>query len=170
MDQATRNAVLEAVKTAIITELRGLEIYRAAAERAADPSAKQMFQCLADDEKVHKDFLEANYRSLLASGVWSVPATPENLSPLEHSEAITPDFLKRVKGGDFEMAVIAAGVELERSAIAYYSAQAAECPDQASRDTFRFLAEWEKGHLEALSDLEHRMRDLYFAQQGFSPF
>ena len=36
MDQATRKIVLEAIKTAIITELRGYEIYKAAAERATD--------------------------------------------------------------------------------------------------------------------------------------
>lgn len=170
MDQQTRAAVLEAVKTAIITELRGLEIYRAAAERATDPSAKQMFRSLADDESAHKDFLERNYRSLLATGEWAVPPSPEALNPLDHTEVITPEFLKRVRGGSFEMAVIAAGVELERSAIEYYRAQSVSCPDEASRDTFRFLADWEKGHLEALVDLERSMRDQYFADQGFSRF
>ncbi len=169
MDQTTRHAVLEAVKTAIITELRGLEIYKAAAQRAGDPAARQMFEALADDEQAHKDFLDRNYQSLLKDGTWSVPATPANLTPLDHSEIITPDFLKRVKGGAFEMAVIAAGVELERSAIEYYRGQAQACPDAAAKETFRFLAEWEKGHLEALVDLEHRMREVYFAEQGFSP-
>lgn len=33
MDHATKRIVLEGVKTAIITELRGYENYRAAAER-----------------------------------------------------------------------------------------------------------------------------------------
>lgn len=164
----SENPVLEAVRTAIITELRGYEIYKAAAERAADPSARQMFQCLADDEKAHKEFLELNYRSLLAGGGWAVPATPENLSPLDHTDIINADFLRRVRGGSFEMAVIAAGVELERSAIAYYNEQAMACPDETGRHNFRFLADWEKGHLEALVDLERQMRDQYFAEQGFS--
>ncbi len=170
MDQSTRQAVLEAVKTAIITELRGLEIYKAAAGQSTDPSAKQMFQALADDEAAHKDFLEKNYQSLLKDGTWSVPATPENLSPLDHSEIITADFLKRVKGTDFEMGVIATGVLLEKTAIDYYRDQARNCPDETARKTFGFLADWEKGHLESLVELERSMRDQYFAQQGFSPF
>lgn len=170
MNETTRRAVLEAVKTAIITELRGLEIYSAAAEKATDSAARQMFETLADDERAHKDFLEKNYRSLLERGEWSVPATPENLSPLDHSDVISPAFLQRVRGGAFELAIVAAGVELERSAIAYYRQQAAECPDPTAKDTFRFLADWEKGHLDSLVDLERQMREMYFSEQGFSPF
>jgi rubrerythrin len=169
MSGANVKAVLEAVRTAIITELRGCEIYKAAAERATDPSAKQMFQSLADDEQTHKDFLEKNYRSLLQEGEWAIPATPENLTPLDHSDIVNTDFLKRVKGGAFEMAVIAAGVELERSAIEYYHSQARECPDDTARKTFQFLADWEKGHLESLREVERSMRDEYFADLGFSP-
>ena len=169
MNGANVKAVLEAVKTAIITELRGCEIYKAAAEKATDPSAKQMFQSLADDEHLHKEFLEKNYRSLLQQGEWALPATPENLTPLDQSDIINADFLKRVKGGAFEMAVIATGVELERSAIEYYRSQARECPDETAKKTFQFLADWEKGHLESLRELERQMRDQYFADLGFSP-
>jgi rubrerythrin len=99
-----------------------------------------------------------------------MPATPENLSPLDHSEILTPSFLQRVKGGDFEMAVVAAGAELERSAINFYKDAATRCPDEESAKVFRFLAEWEAGHLETLVDLERQMRDSWFAEQGFSPF
>lgn len=169
MDQATRTVVLEAVKTAIITELRGLEIYKAAAARASDPSARQMFEQLAEDEKQHKDFLEKNFRSLLEKGEWAIPATPENLSPLDGSDIVTPEFLKRVKGGDFEMGVVAAGCELERSAISFYQRAAVECPDEESAKVFRFLADWEAGHLENLMSLEAQMKDQYFADLGFVP-
>lgn len=170
MDQANRRIVLEAVKSAIITELRGEEIYQAASERATDPAAKQMFESLAIDERQHKAFLEKNFKSLLEDGTWAVPATPDNLNPLESSDVINSDFLKRVKGGAFEMAVIAAGCELERSAIDFYNKQAVECPDQESAEVFKFLATWEEGHLKALSELEGRLKDQYFADQGFAPF
>ena len=169
MDKAALKIVIEAVKKAIITELRGYEIYKAAAEKTTDPDARRMFESLASDERAHKDFLEKNYQGLLQKGEWTVPATAENLTPDDHSEIITGDFLQRVKGGEFEMAVIAAGVELERSAIEFYRAQASACPDEKARVTFHFLADWEKGHLESLSELEKTMRDQYFAERGFSP-
>jgi len=98
-----------------------------------------------------------------------VPATPENLSPLDNSEVITHQFLQRVKGGSFEMAVVAAGCELELSAINFYARAAKECPDEESAKVFRFLADWEKGHLESLNELEVRMKDEYFAERGFTP-
>ena len=170
MNEATRRAVLEAVKTAIITELRGLEIYRAAAEKAEDPAARQMFLSLAEDEEQHKQFLERNFESLLKDGTWAVPATPENLSALDHSEVITPEFLGRVRGGAFEMGVVAAGVMLEKTAIEYYEQAAEECPDEESARVFRFLATWEEDHLRALQELESRLKDQYFADQGFAPF
>jgi len=169
MDKSSLSVVLEAVKKAIITELRGYEIYKAAAERTTDPEARRMFQSLAEDEAAHKAFLEKNYQGLIEKGDWAVPATPANLSPLDHSEILNSEFLQRVKGGDFEMGVIAAGVELERSAIEFYKQQAIECPDDRGRATFHFLADWEKGHLESLAELEKSMRDQYFADRGFSP-
>jgi rubrerythrin len=170
MDETTRKIVLEAIKTAIITELRGLEIYRAAAERATDATAKLMFEKLARDEEHHKTFLEKNFRSILERGEWAVPATPENLSPLDDSEIVDPAFLKRVKGGSFEMAAVAAGSALEQSAIDYYRKAAADCPDEESAEVFRFLAEWEVEHLQHLTELEDRLKDEYFADQGFTPF
>ncbi|MBI3450215.1 MAG: ferritin family protein [Acidobacteria bacterium] len=168
MDSASRKNVLEVLKSAIITELRGYEIYKAAAEKATDANCRLMFQKLAEDELAHKVFLEQNFKSILKDGAWSVPATPQNLSPLDHSEIITPDFLKRVKGGAFEMAAVATGCTLERAAIDFYAKAANDCEDEESAKTFRFLATWEMDHMRSLSELEFRMRDEYFAEQGFS--
>lgn len=170
MDARNRKIVLEAIKTAIITELRGYEIYKAAAERATDATARLMFEKLAEDERHHKEFLEKNFRSVLETGEWAVPATPENLSPLDHSDIVDPNFLKRVKGGAFEMAAVAAGSTLELAAIDYYKKAAQDCPDEESAKVFQFLAEWEGDHLQHLSELEERLKDEYFAEQGFSPF
>ncbi len=169
MDHATRTIVLEALKTAIVTELRGLEIYKAAAERSTDPAARTMFEKLADDERHHKDFLELNFKSILEQGTWAVPATPQTLSPLDDSNIVTPEFLKRVKGGSFEMGVVAAGAILELTAINFYARAAKECPDEESAKVFRFLSEWEGDHLKALNELEERLKDEYFASLGFNP-
>ncbi len=68
------------------------------------------------------------------------------------------------------MAVVAAGVQLEMSAIEYYKKAAAECPDEESSKVFKFLAEWEDDHLRNLTDLQERLKDDYFASQGFAPF
>ena len=67
------------------------------------------------------------------------------------------------------MAVVAAGCELEKSAISYYKKAAVDCPDEESAKVFRFLADWEKDHLNSLTELEKRLKDEYFAAQGFAP-
>jgi rubrerythrin len=170
MDKATQRTVLEAIKTAIITELRGYEIYLAAAERAKDAAARMMFQQLAEDEKHHKLFLERNFRSILERGEWEVPATPANLSPLDDSKIVNEKVMSQIKGGAFETAVVAAGVELERSAIEFYKKAAAECEDEESAKVFGFLANWEADHLRSLSALEAQLSEQYFADQGFARF
>ena len=92
--------VVEAIKTAIITELRGYEIYKAAADRTTDPAAKLMFEKLAEDERYHKEFLEKNFQSVLENGEWAVPATPENLTPLDDSDIVDSDgFLRLLTDG-----------------------------------------------------------------------
>lgn len=170
MNRKDRNTVLEAIKMAIITELRGFEIYNAAVERTDDPTAKLMFKQLADDELHHKKFLEKNFRSVLETGEWAVPATPETLTPFDQSEIVSQKVIDRVKAGSFEMAVVAAGVELERSAIEFYNKAAKDCPDEESAAVFSFLANWEADHLRSLILLEGHMREQYFAKQGFARF
>ncbi len=38
------------------------------------------------------------------------------------------------------------------------------------RDFYQFLADWEKGHLEALQKLYGGVREDHWAEGGFSPF
>ena len=170
MQEAERKQVLRAIQDAIITELRGYEIYKAAAEKASDPNARMMFEELAEDERCHKLFLERNFKSVMETGEWAVPATPENLSPEGDHKIFSPEFMLRIKGGDYEMAVVAAGCELELSAIRFYQKAAEEAPTEEVAKVFRFLADWEKGHLKSLTDLESKMKDEYFADRGFARF
>jgi rubrerythrin len=170
MQEAERKQVLKAIQDAIITELRGYEIYKAAAEKATDPNARMMFEELAEDERCHKIFLERNFKGLVETGKWTVPATAENLTPENSTSIFNSEFMLRIKGGDFEMAVVAAGCELELSAIRFYQKAAKEAPTEETAKVFRFLATWEEGHLKSLSDLESKMKDEYFADRGFAKF
>jgi rubrerythrin len=82
---------------------------------------------------------------------------------------ITDDFKRALKRGEFEMAVIGIGCDLERRAIAYYKEQAEKTEDAGLKQLFTWLVEWEDGHLEQLMELEKIYQDAYWADQGFAP-
>jgi rubrerythrin len=82
---------------------------------------------------------------------------------------ITDSFKKSIKRGQFEMAVISIGCDLENKAIAYYKENAAKTEDPDLKQLFTWLVEWEDGHLEQLLELEKIYQDAYWSEQGFSP-
>jgi rubrerythrin len=61
----------EALIVALEMENKSYDLYRHAAETARDPSARQMYEFLASQERVHFDLLMANYESMVQLGGWA---------------------------------------------------------------------------------------------------
>lgn len=164
-----KEALLKAVKDAVMVEVKGQQLYSHAAEQAADPAARAMFEMLARDEDDHVRILTAQYKHLLADGKLNLAGL--NPAEVDHgsSTVITDDFRKAVRKGSFEMAVISIGCDLENKAIAYYKEHAARTDDADLKQLFTWLVEWEDGHLAQLLELEKIYQDAYWADQGFSP-
>jgi len=161
--------MIKAVKDAIMTEIKGQQLYSHAATQTQDPSAKAMFEALAKDEDEHVALLKAQYQSLLNNG--SIDLSVMHPAELDHGagHVIDDGFRKSIKRGTFELAVVGIGCDLENKAIAYYREQAAVAEDDDLKQLFTWLSEWEVGHLEQLMELEKMMQDEYWADQGFSP-
>ncbi len=168
-DQDKRNAMIQAVKDALMVEIKGQQLYSHAATTATDPEVKAMFQMLANDEENHVQMLEAQFKPLMEEG----KITLDGFHPaeLDHgSQGIIPDgFKKSIKRGDFEMAIIGIGCNLEVQAIAHYKSKAKNIEDPDLKQLFTWLAEWEEDHLAQLRELEGLYQDAYWADQGFSP-
>jgi rubrerythrin len=82
----------------------------------------------------------------------------------------TEAFKAQARDADFEMGVLSIGMTLETRAIQYFSGVAKSASEDEVRDFYQFLADWEKGHLEALQKLYGGVREDYWADGGFSPF
>lgn len=166
---AKQKRMLEAVKTALMTEIKGQQLYSHAVTTTTDAAAKAMFEALARDEEDHVAILKAQYRSLMQTGKMDLAAV--HPAEVDHGAApiIDDAFRAAVKRGTFEMAVIGIGCDLENKAISFYRAEAAKAEDPDLKQIFSWLAEWEVGHLEHLMEIEKVMQDAYWADQGFSP-
>ncbi len=161
--------MIEAVKNAIMTEIKGQQLYSHAAATTQDPSAKAMFTALARDEDEHVALLQAQHKSLVEAG--RIDLSQVHPAEMDHGagHVIDDSFRKSIKRGTFEMAVIGIGCDLENKAINYYRDQAAKSDDPDLKQLFTWLGEWEVGHLEQLVELEKMMQDEYWADQGFAP-
>ncbi len=161
--------MVQAIKDAIMTEIKGQQLYSHAAVTTQDPAAKALFQDLADDESEHMALLEAQYRNLLEEG--RIDLSDVHPAEVDHGagHVIDDEFRKSLKRGKFELAVISIGCDLENRAIQYYKEQAEQAEDPDLKQLFTWLSEWEVGHLEQLKDLERMLQDAYWADQGFSP-
>jgi len=168
MDAKTER-MIQAVKDAIMTEIKGQQLYSHAADTTEDPAAKAMFTALARDEDEHVALLQAQHRSLVDAG--RIDLSQVHPAEVDHGagHVIDDSFRKSIKRGTFEMAVIGIGCDLENKAITYYKEQAAKAEDPDLKQLFTWLAEWEVGHLEHLVELEKMLQDEYWSDQGFSP-
>ena len=161
--------MIRAIKDAVMVEIKGQQLYSHAARETADPQARAMFEMLAKDEDDHVRILMKQYKSLMEAGRIDLDAVdPAEVDHGSH-DIITDEFKKAVRRGNFEMAVIGIGCDLENKAIAYYREQAARAENADLKQLFTWLVEWEDGHLEQLLELEKIYQDAYWADQGFAP-
>ncbi len=169
MADAKKSARVNAIKDALMVEIKGNELYSHAAKRATHPDVKTMFEMLARDEEKHLQILQAQFKSLMEEG--RIDLSVIDPSAIEEStrEIITENFKKSVERRDFEMAVISIGCDLEALAISHYERKAAETDDQDLKQLFEWLVKWETKHLEQLRAVESFYQEGYWAERGFAP-
>lgn len=169
MSNTADSAVVKALKDALMVEIKGQQLYTHAATQTENADARKLFEMLAEDEVQHTRILETQLKALLSTGGFDLSEI--HPAELDHgSQSIVSDEFKRtLKRGDFEMAVIGIGCDLETRAIAYYKEQAAAAEDPELKKLFTWLSEWEDDHLMQLRELESLYQDAYWADQGFSP-
>ncbi|MCP4570911.1 MAG: ferritin family protein [bacterium] len=169
MSDAKKQEMIKAIKDAVMVEIKGQQLYHHAATKTDDPQARAMFEMLAKDEDDHVNILMNQYKHLMQEG--KIDLADVHPGEVDHGSnpVINDDFKKALQRGEFEMAIIGIGCDLERRAIAYYTEQAAKAEDAGLKQLFTWLVEWEDGHLEQLMELEKIYQDAYWADQGFSP-
>jgi rubrerythrin len=160
---------LAGLRTAIETEIRGLEFFRAAAERCEDPDGREMFLAMAREEVEHKKLLEQEFAHLLEHEQYLPHAELIKDIPLEETAIPVEAFREGLKRSNFEMSAVGIGIMLEKNAIEHFENLAAKTDDDEARKTFRWLADWERGHLDQLMEIDRNLRDEYWSEQGFAP-
>jgi rubrerythrin len=163
--------IREVLKKAYQIEVDGYTFYSMAADRADKPAVAELFDKLAHDEVQHKAYLKSVMGSYEDKGVAAFTIARRDPELKAFTDTIyTEAFREQARDADFEMGVLSIGMTLETRAIQYFSRAAETASEQEVKDFYQFLADWEKGHLEALQKLHTGVREDYWAEGGFSPF
>lgn len=166
-----KQEILDILKKAYQIEVDGYTFYAMTAEKATKPAVKELFEKLADDEVQHQNFLRGIGKKYVVEGnsAFAVPKPTWDLSGLT-DHVFTDKFKTQAKGAAFEMGVLSVGLTLETNAMAHFNRAADAADSKEIGEFYRFLADWEKGHFDAINSLLQSIRGDFWGEGGFSPF
>ena len=159
--------ILEVLKTGMEIELNGINLYRSASEKTDDPKAKEVFNFLAEEEAKHYGYLKKAYDEAEANKEIEVNIS---LPETTFDRIFSDDFLKKLKGKNFEFSVISTGMILEKNSVLFYSEQANKATDPNVKHLFEELAKWEEGHLNMLTKEYNNIKEKFWEDNRFAPF
>jgi len=161
---------LEILKRAILMEKRGNAFYTKVAEQSTDPDIKNIFSVMADEEKIHIQFLSEQYTSIEKFRAFKEQPLPGPSADAIAGLILTEEIIKKISSAGFEAAAISAAIDMEKKAIEIYSAQAAESDNIHEKSLYKWLANWEQGHLKVLNDLDNELKEKIWFDNKFWPF
>jgi rubrerythrin len=166
-----REQILEILKKAYQIEVEGYTFYAMTAKQATKPAVKELFEKLAHDEVQHQNFLKSVGKRYDAEGTaaFAVAKPAVDLSALT-DHVFTARFKEQARGAAFEMGVLSVGLTLETNAMAHFNHAAGATDSAEVREFYRYLAEWEKQHFDALNALYTSIRADFWGMGGFAPF
>lgn len=159
---------IEAIKGAILLEKRGQVLYRRIAGASGSGSVREVFTKMAEEEERHERVLAQHYSSLVRSGRLAVITDLGQVD--DHTGSMLTDAIKdEIEAAGYEAAAISAAIALEKEAETYYRSRAGESESDVERDLFTWLADWEHGHLELLSDMDRALMESVWFDNHFWP-
>jgi len=156
------------LKGALLLEKRGKALYEASAQGAQSEAVREIFLTLAHEEERHIAVLSKAFADLIRTGRMTGRAPAEG--PPGASGAVLTDAVKEeISAASYEAAALYAAMALEERAVAFY-ADAERKTSGEAKAFYRWLADWERTHLDLLTALDHDLRQQVWNDQRFWPF
>jgi len=161
---------LEILKSAILLERRGKAFYANVAEGAEDPAVKEFFAMMADEEAQHAAILGRQFSAYLKDQKFSAGSFDGASASAVSSRILTEDIKNKISAAGFEAAAISAAMAMEAEAVKLYAARAQQTDDPEEQALYRWLADWESGHLDFLAQIDRDLKQSVWADNQFWPF
>lgn len=166
-----REQVVEVLRRAYQIEVEGQTFYALCAHRADKPAVRELFEKLAGDEVQHQVYLRQVLGRYAERGpaAFEVQRRQPDLGSIAN-HLFSERFRREAQGATFEMAVLSIGMQLESNAMTHFNASAQGASEVEVASFYRFLADWEKEHYDALTTLSQTIRADFWDKAGFAPF
>ena len=159
------------LKSAILLEKRGRAFYTKVSHQTELPAVREFFQMMADEEETHVNILTEQYRTYQETGKFKSAdyGSDEAFSGVA-TNVLSDQMKSELKAADYEAAAISAAMGMEQRAIDLYANRAKETTDPGEKALYAWLADWERGHLTFLADIDQELREQVWNDQNFWPF
>jgi rubrerythrin len=166
-----REVVLDILRQAYQIEVDGYTFYSMTAERAADPAVKELFAKLADDEVQHQAFLRSIAGNYDTKGLeaFKLNLRAPELRAIKKA-VFTARFRRQAANAEFELGVLSVGKTLETNAVKYFFTAATNAGEPEIKKFYKFLADWEQQHFDALKTLYDSVHQNLFPSGKAAPF
>lgn len=162
--------VLDILKNAILLETRGRAFYLKAAEQTGSAAVRDFFTLMADEEKTHVQILSDQYKSYRDHRKFLTDAA--SATPVQDavSDVLARELKEKIASAGFESAAISAAIAMEERAVRFYGTRAEETGDADEAGLYRWLSEWEQGHLNMLLEMDKALTEKIWGDNQFWPF
>jgi rubrerythrin len=168
MNEQTTEDIL---KSAILLEKRGRAFYKKIAKQTEYPAVKEFFNMMAAEEETHVAMLSEQYRSYQESGHFkSTEYGEDDAFTGVATKVLSQNLKNEISAADFEAAAIGAAMSMEQGAIDLYAGRAKDATDEHEKALYTWLADWERGHLTFLAEVDQELREEVWNDNSFWPY
>jgi rubrerythrin len=149
---------LRMLQTALAMETKGHHFYTQTLETCSNPTGREIFQMLLEDEVVHASIIKRIYDALSGGKDWS-----GDLSQLEAQDLTDLGAVFRqlaVKHGDSitpsttDLQALEVGIDFEKKAVLFYQEALEAATDPLERRFVQLMVAEEKTHVQVLNDMK----------------
>lgn len=164
------NNPLDILKEAILLERRGRAFYQAVAAQSPHPDVREFFEAMAEEESRHIRILSEQFKAVRENGKFAPDALDGESDATAANAVLSSAVREKISAADFEAAAISAAMGMEEKAIRLYAGRADTAGDPEEARLYRWLADWERGHLNALSEMDRALTEAIWHDNAFWPF
>ena len=166
----TTDQSITILKEAILLERRGQVFYHKVAGQSDHKEIKDFFEMMAREEARHIEILEEQFAAFVQDRQFGEIGEEISAEAAKADQVLSSSLKQKISAAEFEAAAISAAMLMEERAIALYSEQARIAEDPNEAVLYRWLADWERGHLSFLARLDKEIREAIWNDQQFWPY
>lgn len=160
---------IEALKTALLLEKQGKMFYQRVAKDTESRAVTSLFEIMAEEEAKHIDYLSKQFAHYSSVGAF-LEQEPEEAAQSAVREILSKEIRQQITAASYEAAAISAAIEMENRAVQIYSDRADAGNDGKEKHLYSWLAQWEKGHLKFLAEINDELVEEVWYESNFWPF